>query len=119
MPRPPSEAEWQAQVVQLANMGGWRHMHVRRTIGKGNRWTTGTSVAGWPDLTLWKADRLIFAELKTDKGKVTADQRAILDSLEAAGADVYVWRPSDADHVAQVLLRGDGPRPTVGTHGQG
>lgn len=100
------EEEFQAQVVDLARICGWEHMHVRRTIGKGNKWTTGTSVKGWPDLTLWTprhGGRLIFRELKSDEGKVSAEQTAVLASLVAAGLDAAVWRPADWYEIEETL----------------
>lgn len=100
-----TEAQWQEQVQQLARVLGWRTMHVRRSIGKGNKWTTATSVKGWPDLTLWseRQQRLVFAELKTESGDVTPEQVEVLASLRAAGQEAYVWRPSDLGRVRDVL----------------
>jgi hypothetical protein len=100
-----TEEDFQAQVVQLAGLLGWRHMHVRRSIGKGRRWTTATNVTGWPDLTLWSArhNRLIFVELKSEHGRVSDDQAEVLASLRAAGCEVHVWRPSDLDTAQQIL----------------
>lgn len=39
--------------------------------------------------------RVLFRELKTQKGKVTPEQARWLDALQRAGADVKVWRPFD------------------------
>lgn len=102
-----TEAEFQQQVIDLAHALGWRHNHTRRTVGRGHRWTTATSVIGWPDLTLWseRQQRLIFAELKTDRGRVTDDQAAVLASLERAGQEVHVWRPTDLDQIARTLTQ--------------
>ena len=86
-------------------MTGWRCMHVRRSIGKGNRWTTSTSVVGWPDLVLWKPGRIIAAELKSATGQVTTEQALVLASLEEAGMETHVWRPADLDEIAGVLGR--------------
>lgn len=99
-----TEAEWQAQVIQLAQALGWQHLHVRRSIGKGRKWTTATNVP-WPDLTLWseRQGRLIVAELKTDTGKVSPGQHATLTSLAHADVEVHLWRPSDFDAVHQTL----------------
>lgn len=60
-----TEATWQQQVIDLAHALGWRHMHVRRSIGKGRTWVTATNVP-WPDLTLWseRQQRLVFADRK-------------------------------------------------------
>ena len=100
-----TEADWQRTVTELATRLGWRVMHVRRTIGKGRRWTTGTSVVGWPDLTLWHEQRqlLVFAELKADDGKVTPEQEEVLGSLLRAGQQAHVWRPRDFDDVMATL----------------
>jgi hypothetical protein len=92
-----SEADLQAQVVELAGMLGWRVLHVRRSIGKGNRWTTATSVVGWPDLFMWHPAwrRVVAAELKAEKGRATTEQTAVLASLALAGIETHLWRPSD------------------------
>jgi hypothetical protein len=46
---------------------------------------------------------VIWAELKTATGKPTPDQTRVIAELRAAGARVYIWRPSDADEVARIL----------------
>lgn len=104
-PRPATEAEFQAQVVELARITRWEHLHVRRTIGRGRKWTTATNLAGWPDLLLWRPGRIVAAELKSESGKTTAEQDAVLASLAAAGVETFVWRPSDWDEIAAVLGR--------------
>lgn len=104
--RPPiSEAVWQQQVIDLAHACGFKVNHVRRSIGKGRKWTTATSVVGWPDLTLYRPGRLIFAELKSENGVVADEQKRVLADLAAAGAETYVWRPSDLDDIAALLSR--------------
>lgn len=107
----PTEAEHQAQVIELAHLLGWHHLHVRRSIGKGRTWVTATNVIGWPDLVLFRpADdgqqHLIFAELKSERGKLTPEQEQVLDDLRRSGCEVHVWRPSDMDAIAKRL--GDG-----------
>ena len=101
-----SEAEWQGQVIELAGYYRWRHLHVRRSIGKGRRWVTATNVVGWPDLLLWNETqgRLIAAELKSEAGQPTPEQLEVLGSLARTGlVECYVWRPSNLDVVMQVL----------------
>ena len=112
-PTPPmSEATWQEQLLDLAHLLGWKHLHVRRTIGRGKKWVTATNVIGWPDLSLWseRQQRIIFVELKSETGKPTPEQIEVLASLGKAGQEVYLWRPSDLE-AAKVILQG--PRPTV------
>jgi hypothetical protein len=38
---------------------------------------------------------VLFRELKTQRGRVTAEQREWLHALLAAGQDAGVWRPED------------------------
>ena len=102
-----TEAEFQAQVVQLAGILGWQVLHVRRSIGKGKRWTTSTSIVGWPDLFMWHPRHGVLArELKTDTGKLTAEQEEVLASLCAAGVDAGVWRPADFTEEIPATLNG-------------
>lgn len=88
-----TEKQWQAQVVELAHMLGWRHYHPLRSKG---------SPAGWPDLVLCR-ERLVHLELKTETGTTTPAQREWLRALQAAGAEVYVARPRHLDALARVL----------------
>lgn len=49
---------------------------------------------GWPDLAI-VGTRFMARELKTEKGRLRPEQRGWIESLDAAGVDVAVWRPSD------------------------
>jgi len=101
-----TEADLQRQVIELAHLCGWQTMHVRRSIGAGQQWTTSTSIAGWPDLTLWRAGAFLLVELKAERGRLTAEQHAVLSSLRAAGVDARCWRPSDWPEIEATLTRG-------------
>ena len=107
-----SEADWQQQFTQLAKLLGWRFMHVRRSLGKGRKWTTATNVDGWPDLTLWSErhpGRVLFVELKSEAGRLRPAQEAVLGEMSRSGLEVYVLRPSDLG-LAQRILAGETPR---------
>jgi hypothetical protein len=91
---PQTEREFQAQVVELARTLGWRCYHP---------WLSIRSERGWPDLALFKPGRFLLAELKTDKGKLTPAQAAMIEDLQAAGVEVHVWKPADWDRVVEVL----------------
>lgn len=100
----PSHAEWQQQVVDLAHLLGWEHLHVRKSIGKGKRWTTATNVVGWPDLFLWHPRRGFLAvELKVGRDVPTGEQSAVLASLAEAGARTMVAYPADLDALTELL----------------
>ena len=100
------EAEWQQQVIDLAHALGWSHLHVRRTIGKGNKWVTSTNRKGWPDLFMWHPTRGFAAvELKVGANRATPEQEAVLAELAAAGAKAMVAYPDDLDELARLLGR--------------
>jgi hypothetical protein len=98
-----TEASFQAAVTELAHICGYAVCHVRRTIGKHRRWTTGTSIVGWPDLMIYGHGRFFMAEIKTLDGKVTETQSQVHADLRAAGIDVHVWTPADWDAIRDVL----------------
>lgn len=102
-----TEAEWQQQVIDLAHLYGWHHLHVRRSIGKGKRWTTATNVDGWPDLWLWHPTKGFAAiELKVGKNAATLEQLNVLASLSVAGARTMVAWPHDLEAVKILLSTG-------------
>jgi hypothetical protein len=89
-----SEASFQAQVCELAELRGWRWYHVP---------DSRLCPAGFPDLVLTRRPHVIFAELKRQDGKVSRQQQTWLDELKACGQHVYVWRPSDWDDIVEIL----------------
>jgi hypothetical protein len=108
-----TEKELDAAVRKIARLYGWRVYHTYRST---------RSPAGFPDLVMVKPPRLIFAELKSDEGKVSAEQAEWLTDLRAVACLVYdaatcgsgspvdmsveTWRPRDLDEIARAL----GPR---------
>ncbi len=104
-----SHVEWQAQVVDLCHMLGYDHLHVRRSIGKGKRWTTATNLVGWPDLLAFGPSGFVALELKVGADKATPEQIAVLAKLARAGARTMVAWPHDLEAVV-ALLR---PHPVI------
>lgn len=91
---PQTERSFQEQVLELAKGLGWRSYHT---------WISLHSTGGFPDLVLVRRPRVVFAELKSERTKVTPAQQAWLDELKACGQEVFLWRPSDWDVLARVL----------------
>jgi hypothetical protein len=99
--RAESEAAFQQALTNMATAFGWRWYHTHRS---------DRSVRGFPDLVLVRGTRLIFAELKTDKGVLSSHQQEWIDALATvASADisanvaVYLWRPADWPAIEQAL----------------
>lgn len=101
------EDELQSRVLQLASPLGWRSYHTH---------DSRRSPGGFPDLCLvhGRAARLIFSELKREKGRYQPGQREWLADLAAVGEAAHrdllgtfrypnnprrilvtTWRPSD------------------------
>ena len=99
-----SEADFMAQVTQLATLLGYVWCHFRPAMtSKGYRTpVSGPLGKGWPDLVLVRGERIIFAELKRDGAKPTPEQTEVLATLAKTG-EAYVWQPKDFEAVARLL----------------
>lgn len=100
-----SERLFQARVVQLARLFGWRVYHSRPAQYQSGRWATPLQGdAGLPDLILCKPPRLLFAELKREGGRVRPAQAEWIDALSRCeGVEVYLWKPSDWESIVRIL----------------
>jgi hypothetical protein len=103
---PITEAAFQQRIVDLATLTGWHVTHFR-AVFTGGRWRTPlTGHAGFPDLVLARNGVVLHAELKTDRGRLTAEQKAWLHALGPHGR---IWRPSDWDAIVATLRRQEQP----------
>lgn len=110
-----SEAALQRAVVDLARTLGWRcaHFSDSRKQVRGGRLVGDRGAAGVPDLLCVRGSRLLFLELKTEKGKLRPAQEDWLADLQEVESDaagrlvVRVLRPSDWDSgvIARLLAR--------------
>jgi hypothetical protein len=104
-----SENDLLTYVRRTAKMLGWMLYHTRFSL---------KSDAGFPDLVLVK-DRIVYAELKREnkwptEGRLSNGivprwvngQREWITALAQAGAEVYIWWPSDSRDIADILMSG-------------
>lgn len=91
--------DWLRLVIDTALGSGWGVHRSRYAYVPGSPRSTG---AGFPDLVLVR-ERIIFVELKTERGHLTERQRNWRDALQRGGAAWYMWRPSDWEQVLDVL----------------
>ena len=89
-----TEKDFQGIVVDLAKLHRWLVFHTH---------DSRRSAPGFPDLTMVRRGKLIFAELKTEKGPTSIDQKRWLVELQMAHPHVYLWRPSDWREIEEVL----------------
>ncbi len=114
------ESDWQRTVIEYAHLRGWRVAHFRP--GKTSRtytnkrgeikyvWVTPVQAdgKGFFDLVLVRPPRIMFIELKSDKGKLTKEQenwcRLIANTQSENNCISWgVWRPADWEIVKRIL----------------
>lgn len=96
-------------MLDYARLMGWRCYFT---------WNSKHSPAGYPDLTMVRPPRLVFAELKSEHGRVTAEQAAWLQDLcqianvsvmhgdpPVHDVQVFIWRPSDWAEIERELAK--------------
>lgn len=98
-----SERSFQASVATLARLCGWRLAHFRAAWTKDGWRTAMSGDVGYPDLTMCRGGRLVFAELKAVGGRLGDEQVVWLDALRETPAEVYLWRPPDWPEIRRVL----------------
>jgi VRR-NUC domain-containing protein len=89
-----SERDFTEQLRDVAKALGYlRHHH----------WLAKNSSAGWPDEVLVRPPRCVYAELKSEAGKLSDMQIVWLNALAKCGLECYVWRPSNLDAIIECL----------------
>ncbi len=130
-----SEHDFSTQVEDLLQRFGWRWMHMKPAMFKDGAWSSRMNEEGkgFPDYCVVsdhryrKDNRLIFIELKSEKGKTTPAQEAWLEDLKECikhvsalpielgkrqrvvigslipTLEVYLFRPSDIERITELL----------------
>jgi len=99
-----SEAAFLTQVIDLAQALHWRAHHVRPAWSKKGWRTPIQGDPGFPDLVLVRPPRVIFAELKSERGRLSDEQEIWIDWLEKCHlGEIYIWKPSDWDDIVSKL----------------
>lgn len=99
-------------IVTQARYRGWLAHHVRPARTKDGWRTPIAGDKGFPDLTLVR-ERVLYRELKVGSGRTTREQRAWIDALTSAGADVAIWTPADLESGRILAELDDRSRPLV------
>lgn len=99
-----TEREFQRRVTRLAKDHGWavRHYSDSRKQTAGGRMVPDREAAGVPDLLLVR-ERVLWAELKAERGRLRPAQVSMIARLRWAGEDVRLWRPSDWPQIVETL----------------
>jgi hypothetical protein len=111
-----SEKEFMTSIIEYAQAKGWRCAHFRHgmtsRIDKHGKpvWVTPVQAdgKGWPDLVLVRDRSLLFCEIKSVKGKLSAAQQEWLQALSKVAyrspkVEVHMWTPADWPTIEKVL----------------
>lgn len=106
-----SERALQTAVIELARTLHYSAFHVgdsRKQVRRGGhlRLVPDPDAAGMLDLILVR-ERVLWVELKAERGRLRPAQQRWIDTLLNAGQEVHVWKPShwDSGEIATVLAR--------------
>jgi hypothetical protein len=91
-----NETQFQEKVTDLCDWLRLRWYHVN---------DSRRDKAGFPDLVIVGPHGVVFAELKSSSGKVSAAQKEWHDDLRLAGSEAYIWRPDDWPFIQNTLQR--------------
>src|SRR5262252_8349183 len=84
-----SEAHFMNRIRRRAKLLGWEDFHQQDSMG---------TRAGLPDLILVRPPRVIFAELKSEHGRLTRAQRHTLANLMGCpGGGDHIWEAQGKD----------------------
>jgi hypothetical protein len=88
-----SEAAFMDTIIQAAEIYGWWTYHTH---------DSRRSTAGFPDLVLIKPPRVIFLEVKSERGRLSRAQADVLAMLEECGP---LWCRYERDGVSAAMVR--------------
>ena len=99
-----SEKLFQEMVIKYAKSRDWLVFHTPPYSPRNGVWRSAGK--GFPDLCM--VDRfghrgVIFAELKTAKGQLSAEQEDWGVALVQSGLEYHVWRPADMEAIRERL----------------
>lgn len=116
------ESPFQNKVMSWAELNGWLAYHPPENllaVARSGRTYRQNVKRGFFDLTLVHPElaRLVFAELKSETGRVRPDQVTWAEAVGRVRSrhvaetgrspiEVYLWRPSDWPQIEEVLRRG-------------
>jgi hypothetical protein len=101
-----SEAEFQRQVIDIAQWHNWLVDHTPpMRSAKGAVFTGG--LIGKSDLVLFslQGKGIIYAELKSETGKLSKAQAVFRNLIIINGGEYYLWKPNDLPAIVERLSR--------------
>lgn len=100
-----SERDFLAAIIKEASLQGWLVAHHRPARTEDGHWVTAIQGdTGFFDLVLIRSPRVIFAEVKAQKGRLRYEQHEWIAEAEACpGVETFCWRPSQWLEIEEAL----------------
>jgi len=109
-----TESELATWLEDLLNVTGWLWCHSRPARTKDSWRTAITGHKGWFDYVAVRGARLVLIELKSEKGKLSPEQKDWHDAIDLMNrlrlrkgyknpVEKYLVRPKDRDDIEEVL----------------
>jgi len=103
-----TEKDLSRQIENLLNIFSWRWCHFRAARTELGWRTAISGHKGFVDYVAVRSGICLFIELKSEKGKLSAEQVEWASELKdianhSLGVMYFCWRPSDIENIAQVL----------------
>ncbi len=118
-----TETELKDAVIELAGWLGWMVHHDRPAQNRRGEWATHIQGdKGFPDLCMARDGHVVFAELKSEKGRKANAQATWALAIATDGSTLtrggthsyHEWRPSEwLDGTIERILKGSGPRTSA------
>ena len=105
-----SEKDFQGWMNDLIEVTGWHKVFEDLPLlrcHKCGEYNRQARKRGHPDLEIVRDGVLVYAELKSEKGRIRPEQQETIDALQQVKfvyADIF--RPSDRDELESLLKRG-------------
>lgn len=104
------EEDFQQQIIEYAHLRGWKVAHFRPARMQDDEdgeevWRTPVQAdgKGFFDLVLTR-ERVVWMEVKSEKGRLSKDQKNWRDWILRADGEYYCVQPSDWE-IIEVILR--------------
>jgi hypothetical protein len=106
MDRSLKEAPWQKQVEEALEVYGWWFMHIPSNVVVCPHCHTKIYrgiAKGFPDILAIKPPRILWIELKTERGQLLPEQTAVGQMLQACGQTWIHARPRDRESLYALI----------------
>ena len=99
------EKDFAKKVEYILEVNGWLWKHDETSMRPDGRFATAFKGArGFPDYVAVRKDRIVLAELKSEKGRLSDGQKIWLEAFRFTNkTEVYLWRPADFDEIRKIL----------------